>query len=157
VVTSVHHRQAGIHFRIHFIFIRQRKLRSNLIAFGRRILFMEAKRTQAVKPSRSFDEAYGFSFAIALGLLLFIGGLVISLTVGRESSYGLLFGVPMILAGLVIPLFMMRGSFVRSDIVAPCPACGHEIKTTDSTMQLDCPNCGKVIAVRGMSLFVREE
>ena len=118
---------------------------------------MEAKRTEAVKPSRSFDEAYGFSFAIALGLLLFIGGLVISLTIGQESSYGLLLGVPMILAGLIIPFFMMRGSFVRNEIVAPCPACGHEIKTTDATLQLDCPNCGKTIMVRGTSLVVRND
>jgi predicted RNA-binding Zn-ribbon protein involved in translation (DUF1610 family) len=118
---------------------------------------MEAKKTQAAKPSRTFDEAYGFSFAIALGLLLFIGGLVISLTIGQESNYGLLFGVPMILAGLIIPFFMMRGSFVRNDIVAPCPACGHEIKTTDATLQLDCPNCGKTVAVRGMSLVAKEE
>jgi len=118
---------------------------------------MEAKRTEAVKPSRTFDEAYGFSFAIALGLILFIGGLVISLTVGQESSYGLLFGVPMILAGLIIPFFMMRGSFTRNEIAAPCPACGHEIKTTDATMQLDCPHCGKTVTVRGTSLYAKEE
>jgi predicted RNA-binding Zn-ribbon protein involved in translation (DUF1610 family) len=118
---------------------------------------MEAKRTEAVKPSRSFDEAYGFSFAIALGLILFIGGLVISLTIGQESSYGLLFGVPMILAGLIIPFFMMRGSFTRNEIVAPCPACGHEIKTTDATLQLDCPACGKTIAVRGTGLYAKDE
>lgn len=117
---------------------------------------MEAKRTQAAKPSRTFDEAYGFSFAIALGLLLFIGGLVISVTIGQQSSYGLLFGVPMIMAGLIIPFFMMRGSFARNEIAAPCPACGHEIKTTDATLQLDCPNCGKTVAVRGNSLSLRE-
>ena len=118
---------------------------------------MEAKRPAAVKPSRTFDEAYGFSFAIGLGLLLFIGGLVLSLTIGQESSYGLFFGIPMILAGLIIPFFMMRGSFARNEIVAPCPACGHEIKTTDATMQLDCPNCGKTISVRGMKLYARDE
>ena len=53
---------------------------------------MEAKRPEAAKPSRTFDEAYGFSFAIGLGLLLFIGGLVLSLTIGQESSFGLVFG-----------------------------------------------------------------
>ena len=118
---------------------------------------MEAKRTEAVKPGRTFDEAYGFSFAIALGLVLFIGGLVLSLTIGQESSFGLVFGVPMIMAGLILPFFMMRGAFGRKEIVAPCPACGHEIKTTDATMQLDCPHCDKTISVRDMNLYLRDE
>ena len=48
---------------------------------------MEAKRTEAVKPGRTFDGAYGFSFSIALGLALFIGGLVVSLTLGGDSSH----------------------------------------------------------------------
>jgi predicted RNA-binding Zn-ribbon protein involved in translation (DUF1610 family) len=119
---------------------------------------MEAKRTEGVKAEgRTFDEAYGFSFSIALGLLLFIGGLVVSLTLGRESSFGLFFGVPLIIAGLVLPLFMMRGAFTRSEIKAPCPACGSEIKTTDSTMQLDCPACGRTISVRDGGLYANDE
>src|SRR5215210_3314962 len=104
---------------------------------------MEAKRTaaaaSAAKPSRTFDEAYGFSFSIALGLVLFIGGLVLSLTIGQESSFGLVFGIPLLIAGLVVPLVMMRGVFARNEIKAPCPACGTEMKTTDATLQLDCP------------------
>jgi predicted RNA-binding Zn-ribbon protein involved in translation (DUF1610 family) len=119
---------------------------------------MAAKRPEAVKPEgRTFDEAYGFSFSIALGLVLFIGGLVLSLTLSQENSYGLFFGVPLIIAGLVIPLFMMRGSFTRSEIIAPCPNCGSEIKTTDSTMQLDCPTCGQTISVRDGGLYRRDE
>jgi predicted RNA-binding Zn-ribbon protein involved in translation (DUF1610 family) len=119
---------------------------------------MAAKRTEAVKAEgRTFDEAYGFSFSIALGLLLFIGGLVLSLTLGQENSYGLFFGIPLIIAGLVIPLFMMRGSFTRSEINAPCPNCGSEIKTTDSTMQLDCPKCGQTISIRDGGLYLRDE
>jgi predicted RNA-binding Zn-ribbon protein involved in translation (DUF1610 family) len=119
---------------------------------------MAEKRTDAVKPAgRTFDEAYGFSFSIALGLLLFIGGLVISLTLGQESSFGLFFGIPLMLAGLVVPLFMMRGIFARDEINAPCPVCGAEIKTTDATMQLDCPNCGKTISIRDGGLYLRDE
>lgn len=118
---------------------------------------MEVKRPEAAKPSRTFDEAYGFSFAIGLGLLLFIGGLILSLTIGQESGFGLVFGIPMLVAGLVLPLVMMRGVFTRNEIVAPCPACGQEIKTTDATMQLDCPHCGKTISIRDMKLYVREE
>src|SRR5215211_6445876 len=117
---------------------------------------MEAKRSEAVKPGRTMDEAYGFYFSIALGLVLFIGGLVISLTLGRESSFGLVFGVPLLIAGLAVPLFMMRGVFARNEIKAPCPACGAEVKTTDATMQLDCPACDKTIAVRDGGLYLRE-
>lgn len=119
---------------------------------------MEAKRPDAVKPAgKSFDEAYGFSFSIALGLLLFIGGLVLSLTLGQESSFGLVFGIPLLIAGLIVPLFMMRGVFARNEIIAPCPACGAEIKTTDATMQLDCPSCGKTISVRDDGVYLRDE
>lgn len=119
---------------------------------------MAAKRPEAVKPAgRTFDEAYGFSFSIALGLVLFIGGLVLSLTLGQQSSFGLFFGIPLIIAGLVIPLFMMRGAFTRSEIKSSCPACGFEINTTDSTMQLDCPNCGRTLSVRDGGLYIREE
>ena len=118
---------------------------------------MAAKGTEAAKPAgRTFDEAYGFSFSIALGLILFIGGLVLSLTLGQQSSFGLFFGIPLIVAGLVIPLFMMRGAFTRSEIKGHCPACDFEINTTDSTMQLDCPNCGRTLAVRDGGLHLKE-
>jgi predicted RNA-binding Zn-ribbon protein involved in translation (DUF1610 family) len=119
---------------------------------------MAAKRQETAKPTagRTFDEAYGFSFAIALGLLLFIGGLVLSLTIGQTYSFGLFVGIPLLVAGLVIPLFMMRGVFARNEIIAPCPACGAEIKTTDATLQLDCPNCGKTITVRDKKLYAKE-
>ena len=118
---------------------------------------MSAKRPEAAKPARTFDEAYGFSFSIALGLVLFIGGLILSLTIGQESSFGLIFGIPLLIAGLVIPLFMMRGVFHRADVIAPCPACGAEVKTTDATLQLDCPTCGKTLSVRDGGLYLRDE
>src|SRR5215217_5449787 len=114
---------------------------------------MEAKRTDAVKADRTFDGAYGFSFAIALGLVLFIGGLVVSLTLGGESSLGLVFGIPLLLAGLLVPLIMVRGVFERRSIDEPCPACGSDIHTTDATMRLDCPECGKTLRVRDMHLY----
>ena len=119
---------------------------------------MSAKRPEGVKPAgKTFDEAYGFSFSIALGLVLFIGGLVLSLTLGQESSYGLFFGIPLLIAGLILPLFMMRGVFTRGEIKAACPVCGSEIKTTDATLQLDCPTCGRTIQVRDGDLYAREE
>ena len=117
---------------------------------------MEEKRTDNVKPRRTFDSAYGFSFSIAVGLALFIGGLVISLTLGEGTSIGLIFGIPLLFAGLVIPVFMMRDLFKTSEINEPCPNCGATIKTSDATIQLRCPSCQKVINVREEKLFLVE-
>ena len=117
---------------------------------------MEEKRTDNVKPRRTFDSAYGFSFSIAVGLALFIGGLVISLTLGEGTSIGLIFGIPLLFAGLVIPVFMMRDLFKTSEINEPCPNCGATIKTSDATLQLRCPSCQKVINVREEKLFLAE-
>lgn len=98
---------------------------------------------------RTFDSAYGFSFAIALGLVLFIAGLVVSLLMSSDDNYfGLLFGIPLLLAGLLVPLFMVRDIFTKNEFEEPCPACGTMIRTSDSTLRLECPNCKKVITVR---------
>src|SRR6266852_7762942 len=115
---------------------------------------MEKKSPENTKPRRTFDSAYGFSFAIAVGLALFIAGLVVTLTVGGGTSTGLIFGVPLIFAGLVIPIFMMRDLFKTSEIKGPCPGCGATIKTSDATLQLRCPSCHKVIKVREEKLFL---
>jgi len=112
------------------------------------------KRAETVKGRRTFDSAYGFSFSIAVGLLLFIAGLIISLTVAGAGGVGLIFGIPLLTAGLVLPLFMMRDLFKTSEIKEPCPNCGQTIKTSDATLQLRCPGCQKVIDVRDEKLFV---
>lgn len=115
---------------------------------------MQARGTATTaKPARTFDSAYGFSFSIALGLILFIAGLVISLALGEGS---LIFGIPLLIAGLLVPLFMVRDVFTGHDIDAPCPSCAAPIKATDATLKLECPNCRKVISVRDGQLFVNE-
>src|SRR5467141_3884125 len=108
------------------------------------------------RPKRTFDSAYGFSFSIAVGLALFIAGLVISLTLGESTSIGLVFGIPLLVAGLIIPVFMMRDLFKTNEIKAPCPNCGTTIRTSDATLQLRCPSCEKVINVREEKLFLAE-
>lgn len=108
-------------------------------------------------PGRTFDSAYGFSFAIALGLVLFIAGLVVSLTMtSDDNAFGLLYGIPLLLAGLLVPLFMVRDIFTRNEFEEPCPACGTMIRTSDSTLKLECPKCEKVITVRDQKFFVEE-
>jgi len=115
---------------------------------------MTEETTQRPKSGKTFDGAYGFSFSIAVGLVLFIAGLFISLTLGGAGSIGLIFGIPLLVAGLIIPLFMMRDLFKTSEIQAPCPNCGQTIKTSDATLQLRCPGCQKVIDVREDKLFL---
>ena len=109
---------------------------------------MEEREVKVTKPRRTFDSAYGFSFSIAIGLALFIAGLVISLTLGEGTSIGLIFGIPLLVAGLIIPFFMMRDLFKTTEIKAPCPNCGATIRTSDATLQLRCTSCQRVINVR---------
>lgn len=116
---------------------------------------MEEREAKTVKPRRAFDSAYGFSFAIAVGLALFIAGLVITLAVGQGTS-GLIFGIPLLVAGLVIPIIMMRDQFKTNEIKEPCPNCGATIRTSDATLQLRCTSCQKVINVRDGQLLLAE-
>jgi predicted RNA-binding Zn-ribbon protein involved in translation (DUF1610 family) len=110
---------------------------------------MEVKRPASAKGGRTFDGAYGFSFAIGLGLVLFIAGLVLSLTLGEGSGSGLLFGIPLLLAGLILPLFMMRDIFAGHNVESTCPGCGTAIKTSDATIRLSCPGCNQQLLVQG--------
>jgi predicted RNA-binding Zn-ribbon protein involved in translation (DUF1610 family) len=118
---------------------------------------MAEETTGKPKSGKTFDSAYGFSFSIAVGLVLFIAGLVISLTLGEGTSIGLIFGIPLLVAGLVIPIFMMRDLFKTNEIKEPCPNCGATIKTSDATLQLRCQSCQHVIDVREGKLFLENK
>ena len=113
---------------------------------------MDSNRPEVAKQTRTFDSAYSFSFSIAVGLVLFIGGLVISLTLGQSAGIGLIFGIPLLIAGLVLPVFMMRDLFHHNEVAGDCPFCGTPIKTSDATIRLNCPDCKRLIEVREMTL-----
>ena len=114
---------------------------------------MSANEPADPKPTKTFDSAFKFSFAIAIGLLLFIAGLIISLTLGGGATLGLVFGIPLLLAGLVVPLIMMRDQFRQTDVSGPCPHCSSTIKTSDATIRLICPSCKREVAVRDGNLY----
>lgn len=118
---------------------------------------MSANEPAKPESGKSFDSAYGFSFAIAIGLFLFIAGLVISLTLGASTNIGLIFGIPLLLAGLAVPLIMMRGQFTQHVVEGPCPYCATPIKTTDASIRLECPTCHRLMIVRDMQLYAMEE
>jgi len=117
---------------------------------------MDANRPEAAKSGRTFDSAYSFSFSIAVGLILFIAGLVISLTLGQSASIGLIFGIPLLVAGLVLPLIMMRDLFHHNEVSGDCPFCSASIKTSDATIRLNCPECKRLIEVRETNLLPGE-
>ncbi len=118
---------------------------------------MNVKETENVKGGRGFDSAFGFSFAIGIGLILFIAGLVISLTLGEGTSIGLIFGIPLLIAGIALPLVMMREHFTQNEVSGLCPYCSTPIKTSDATIRLRCPACKREVAVRDMKLCPVEE
>lgn len=113
---------------------------------------MDTDRPDDAKSGRTFDSAYSFSFSIAIGLVLFIAGLVISLTLGQGATVGLIFGIPLLIAGLVLPVFMMRDLFHHNEVGGACPFCGAPIKTSDATIRLNCPSCKRLIEVRETTL-----
>ena len=118
---------------------------------------MDANRPDAAKTPRTFDSAYSFSFSIAVGLLLFLAGLIVSLTLGQSATIGLVFGIPLLLAGLILPLIMMRDLFHKNVLSGDCPFCGAAIKTSDATIRLNCPACKHLIQVKDESLVRGEE
>lgn len=113
---------------------------------------MDANRPEAAKSGRTFDSAYSFSFSVGIGLVLFIAGLVISLTLGQGATIGLIFGIPLLIAGLVLPVFMMRDLFQHNVVDGACPYCAAPIKTSDATIRLNCPSCKRLIEVRETTL-----
>ena len=116
-----------------------------------------ADQPEAAKSGRTFDSAYSFSFSIAVGLVLFIAGLVISLTIGQSAGIGLIFGIPLLIAGLVLPLIMMRDLFHHNEVDGACPYCNAPIKTSDATIRLNCPSCKRLIEVRQDASLHRTE
>lgn len=117
---------------------------------------MSADELDEEKPAGRLDSGFRFSLAIAIGLMLFIAGLVISLTLGGGASIGLFFGIPLLLAGIAVPLIMMRDQLRQNEVSGACPYCAHAIRTSDATILLICPNCKREVAVREGVLYSGE-
>ena len=113
---------------------------------------MDANRPDVAKSGRTFDSAYSFSFSVGIGLVLFIAGLVNNLTLGQGATNSLIFGIPLLIAGLVLPVFLMRDLFQHNIVDGACPYCGAPIKTSDATIRLNCPSCKRLIEVRETTL-----
>lgn len=98
------------------------------------------------------QEVHLILFSIALGLLLILGGLFIILFFGEQPGPVPVFGVPLIIGGLLAPHLAMRIFLTRDEISGPCPYCWSPVKTSVSGIELNCPDCHQRIAVRDMRL-----
>ena len=76
--------------------------------------------------------------------------------IGQSATIGLIFGIPLLLAGLILPLIMMRDLFQRNEVDGACPYCSAPIKTSDATIRLNCPSCKRLIEVKEASLHRSE-
>jgi len=112
----------------------------------------EKNYTGEPRTGRTHQEVHLILFSIALGLLLILGGLFIILFFGEQAGSVLVFGVPLIIGGLLAPHFAMRVLLTRDEISGPCPYCWSAVKTSDSALELNCPGCHQRIVVRDMRL-----
>jgi hypothetical protein len=102
---------------------------------------------------RTPQEVHLILFSIALGLLLILGGLFVILFFGEEAGSVQVFGVPLIIGGLLAPHLAMRLFQTRYEISGPCPYCWSHVKTSESALELNCPDCHRRITGRHMRLF----
>src|SRR2546423_595862 len=86
-----------------------------LLQLGGNVNMENRNSTQARRPAsarateRTFDSAYGFSFSIALGLILFIGGRVLCPSLGGGAGHGLGVRATLLDCGVAAPLFVTSG------------------------------------------------
>jgi DNA-directed RNA polymerase subunit RPC12/RpoP len=113
----------------------------------------EKKYTGALRTARTFQEVNLILFSVGLGLLLILGGFFIILFSNEETGSEHVFGVPLIIVGLFAPHLAMR---LRNEISGPCPYCWSPVKTSDSTLKLNCPACHQRIVVRDTRLYRTE-
>jgi hypothetical protein len=114
------------------------------------------KDTGASRIGRTPQEVHFILFSVALGLLLILGGLLIILFSSEAAGSGRVFSVPLIIGGLFAPHIAIRLLGTRDEVSGPCPYCWSPVKTSDSALKLNCPNCHQRIAVRDRRLYRTE-
>jgi len=87
------------------------------------------------------------AISIVIGVALILVGLFISFFFGIATVVGFLFGIPIILVGIAIPLLMMGVSPEAKDIRSRCPHCGKMIVVPKHLRQTECLECDAVIQV----------
>lgn len=113
----------------------------------------EKNYTGEPRTGRTHQEVHLILFSIALGLLLILGGLFIILFFGEEAGLVRVLGVPLIVGGLFAPHLAMRVFLTGYEISGACPYCWSHVKTSESALELNCPDCHQRIAVRDMRLY----
>ncbi|HZS44500.1 MAG TPA: hypothetical protein VFC63_05315 [Blastocatellia bacterium] len=89
------------------------------------------------------------ALSIVIGIVLVIVGLFISFFFGISTVIGFLFGIPIIVVGIAIPLLMMGVSPEAKNVRGRCPHCGKMIAVPRHLRQTECPECNAVIEIEG--------
>ncbi len=55
------------------------------------------------------DGAMQMTFSAILGVLLIIGGVALGIYLNTQMNYGFIFGIPFVVIGIVLPLFLLWG------------------------------------------------
>ncbi len=84
---------------------------------------------------------------VAAGTLFGLGCLIPAGILLCFTGIGALFGVPLIIAGLIAPLFGLMS------IKGPCPYCGCTIRAMKTSEGVTCKACKKRVVVRGGKLY----
>ncbi len=112
--------------------------------------------TNASTTGRTLQDVRFILFSVALGMLLILGGLFIILFFSEGTGSVPVFGVPLIIGGLFTPHLAMRFFLIRNEICGPCPYCWSPVKTSDSALTVNCPDCHQRIVVRDRRLYRTE-
>ena len=74
-------------------------------------------------------------------------GVLVGLAACSTGTIGTIIGVPVILAALY-SAFFIPPKINRGLYIGKCPHCGAEMSATHYQTEVDCPSCGRDVAVR---------
>ncbi len=97
--------------------------------------------TNTTQSAKAVGVAAGTTLGFGCGVMLFVVGLLISLT-----GIGVIIGVPLMLAGILTPIFGLLMGLAK--IKGPCPYCGTLVYASSSDPGVTCPGCKKRIVIR---------
>ena len=112
--------------------------------------FAKTHGVEGAKPTEQSTVRLIFTIAVSLALLITGIGFGVTFVF---TGLGALVGIPLIVAGLVAPFFLLRSFFARQKVRGRCPYCGAQIIIEEHLRETDCPSCQKHLEVREKKVF----
>jgi len=109
--------------------------------------YVKAKRAEGRADEGGWKPGMGQLFGLVLAAILVIAAIILGVTTGL----GLVFAVPLGIAGLALAMVVFRGGRTRR-IAAPCPHCGARVTAPSHISEFDCPHCGGRMETRDSGL-----